>query len=143
MARIRYAHTLEGRPETDWHPLETHLEDTARSAEGFASAFGCGELGRLVGLWHDLGKFSDAFQDYLRAAPLRAVVVMPARFPVESITRQPERNMPSVWDRWGGCSPIASRAIMPVSPTMKAANPDCLPACSSKSSRSAPLPMRS
>ncbi|MFI5459165.1 MAG: CRISPR-associated endonuclease Cas3'', partial [Isosphaerales bacterium] len=68
MARICYAHTLEGRPETDWHPLETHLEDTARSAQGFGSAFGCGELARLVGLWHDLGKFSDAFQDYLRAS---------------------------------------------------------------------------
>jgi CRISPR-associated endonuclease/helicase Cas3 len=70
MASIRYAHTLEGRPETDWHPLEDHLRDTASSARDFASAFGCGDWGHLVGLWHDLGKFSDAFQNYLRASTL-------------------------------------------------------------------------
>ena len=109
--------------------------------QGFCVGFWLRRLGHLVGLWHDLGKFSDAFQDYLRASSSRAVVLMPARFPVASITRRPGRNMPCVWDRWGGCSPIASRAIMPVSPTMKAANPDCPPACSSKSSRSAPLPI--
>ena len=68
MAIIRYAHTLESRPETDWHPLEKHLRDTSRDAGTFASAFGAGAWGRLAGLWHDLGKFSDAFQAYLRAS---------------------------------------------------------------------------
>jgi CRISPR-associated endonuclease/helicase Cas3 len=66
MSRIHYAHTREGHPEKDWHHLDTHLKETARSAEVFASAFGCGGWGYLLGLWHDLGKYSDAFQDYIR-----------------------------------------------------------------------------
>ena len=68
MDRIPYAHTLEGRLEADWHPLESHLRDTACTARDFASAFGCGDWGYLVGHWHDLGKYSDAFQGYLRAS---------------------------------------------------------------------------
>jgi CRISPR-associated endonuclease/helicase Cas3 len=65
MARISYAHTLPGRPEAEWHRLETHLRDSADKAEAFASEFGAGEWGRLAGLWHDLGKYSEAFQKYL------------------------------------------------------------------------------
>jgi CRISPR-associated endonuclease/helicase Cas3 len=64
--RICYAHTLKGRAQTDWHPLADHLQDTADLAEMFASAFASAEWGRLAGLWHDLGKYSDAFQNYLR-----------------------------------------------------------------------------
>jgi CRISPR-associated endonuclease/helicase Cas3 len=71
MLRIAYAHTLPDRPdrsEEDWHRLEDHLRDSAQLAEDFASAFGSGAWGRLAGVWHDLGKYSDAFQDYLRAS---------------------------------------------------------------------------
>lgn len=68
MASTPYAHTLAGKPESDWHPLERHLQDSALLAEHFASTFSAGEWGRLAGLWHDLGKFSDAFQAYLRAS---------------------------------------------------------------------------
>src|SRR5262249_53743405 len=48
-----------------WHPLMDHLQDTARCAECFAASFGSGDWGHLAGLWHDLGKYSGAFQDYL------------------------------------------------------------------------------
>ena len=65
MAPIPYAHTLSGRSRTEWHPLRKHLEDTAHRAEDFATAFGSREWGHLAGLWHDLGKYSDAFQNYL------------------------------------------------------------------------------
>jgi CRISPR-associated endonuclease/helicase Cas3 len=68
IAPIPYAHTLRGRPRKEWHPLEDHLRDTARLAESFATAFDSGIWGYLEGLWHDLGKFSDAFQDYLESA---------------------------------------------------------------------------
>jgi CRISPR-associated endonuclease/helicase Cas3 len=37
-------------------------------ASQFADAFGAGQWGRLLGLWHDLGKYSEAFQDYLCAS---------------------------------------------------------------------------
>jgi CRISPR-associated endonuclease/helicase Cas3 len=66
MPTTYYAHTLSGRPESDWELLETHLANVARRAADFAGAFGAADWGRLAGLWHDLGKASDEFQKYLR-----------------------------------------------------------------------------
>lgn len=63
-----YAHTLEGRPEADWEPLQKHLREVADLAAEFAAAFGAENWGRLAGAWHDLGKYSDRFQAYLRAS---------------------------------------------------------------------------
>lgn len=34
------------------HLLDEHLRETAKLAERFAAEFGCGEWGRLAGLWH-------------------------------------------------------------------------------------------
>jgi CRISPR-associated endonuclease/helicase Cas3 len=50
------------------HGLEEHLRETARRAGEFAGVFGCGEWGWLAGLWHDLGKYSSAFQKKIGAA---------------------------------------------------------------------------
>jgi len=36
---------------------EEHLKGTAELAASFAAEFGCGEWGRIAGLWHDVGKF--------------------------------------------------------------------------------------
>ena len=59
-----YAHTpVEGGP---WHDLVDHLVCVAERARDNADKFGEGELARLAGLWHDLGKFNPAFQEYLR-----------------------------------------------------------------------------
>lgn len=63
-----YAHTLPGRPPSDWEPLERHLDCVARRATRFASVFGAAELGEVTGRWHDLGKYRQAFQDYLAVA---------------------------------------------------------------------------
>jgi len=57
-----YAHSLEGRPVKEWQPLKEHLGNVARMAGEFAEPFGGEEWARLAGLWHDLGKYSDAFQ---------------------------------------------------------------------------------
>ncbi len=61
-----YAHS----PNTagQWHRLEEHLRGTAARAEAFARALGAPEAGRLLGLWHDLGKFNPEWQEYLRRA---------------------------------------------------------------------------
>jgi CRISPR-associated endonuclease/helicase Cas3 len=66
VARTYYAHSLHGRPEAEWEPLVDHLTQVSALAAEFADAFGAGAYGRLAGLWHDLGKYSDEFQRYLR-----------------------------------------------------------------------------
>lgn len=62
-----YAHSKEGKPQSEWHTLENHLKATAELAQEFASEFGCGEWGYIAGLWHDLGKYSREFQQMLLA----------------------------------------------------------------------------
>ena len=66
--RKHYAHTREGRPASDWQLLREHLQATASHAANFATPFGAASWARAAGRWHDVGKYSDAFQDYLRAA---------------------------------------------------------------------------
>jgi CRISPR-associated endonuclease/helicase Cas3 len=61
-----YAHSKQGRPPSEWQPLEEHLKNVAELARKFADSFGAGDWGYLAGLWHDLGKYSLAFQDYLK-----------------------------------------------------------------------------
>ena len=47
------------------HNLEEHLRAVANLAGEFASTFGHSDWGRLAGLWHDLGKYSAVFQNYI------------------------------------------------------------------------------
>jgi CRISPR-associated endonuclease/helicase Cas3 len=55
-------------PESEWQPLADHLAKVAALSAGFAGAFGASEWGRLAGQWHDLGKYSAEFQQYLASA---------------------------------------------------------------------------
>jgi CRISPR-associated endonuclease/helicase Cas3 len=48
------------------HSLRDHLYEVAVGAQRFAARFGAGELSYLVGLWHDLGKYSGGFQRMIR-----------------------------------------------------------------------------
>lgn len=59
-----YAHTPNERG--DWHKLETHLMAVAELAREFAEPFGAGDLAYAAGLLHDVGKYSDEFQKYLK-----------------------------------------------------------------------------
>lgn len=47
-------------------PVAAHLRETAMLTEAFASAVGLPLCGRLIGLCHDLGKYSQAFLAYIR-----------------------------------------------------------------------------
>lgn len=46
--------------------LQHHLLGTAELAGSFSSKFNNEEWGKLIGLWHDLGKYSDEFQEYIK-----------------------------------------------------------------------------
>ncbi len=61
-----YAHSLLDRDPSHWEPLEDHLRNVAQLAEEFAMPFGAGAWGKLAGQWHDVGKYSSAFQAYLQ-----------------------------------------------------------------------------
>lgn len=61
-----YAHSLPGAGVERWQTLEAHADGVAARAEGFAAPFHSGEVARLLGLAHDLGKRKAAFQEHLR-----------------------------------------------------------------------------
>lgn len=50
------------------HTLEQHLLGVADKAKGFAAKLNLSEQGELIGLLHDLGKYSSQFQGYLKSA---------------------------------------------------------------------------
>ena len=60
-----FAHSLRDRPLTAWEPLLEHLNRVAERAADFAAKFGARAWGRQLGLWHDLGKYTLRFQNYL------------------------------------------------------------------------------
>jgi CRISPR-associated endonuclease/helicase Cas3 len=63
-----YAHTKQQNSgRLSWHRLEDHLRRTAEVAKSFASAWDAGDWGYWSGLWHDIGKYSNDFQNMLRA----------------------------------------------------------------------------
>lgn len=62
-----YAHSLAGKPPEEWQLLEEHLMNVADMAKRFADDFGAGMWGYLAGLWHDLGKYSNEFQERLQS----------------------------------------------------------------------------
>ena len=62
-----YAHTPSKDAPQRWHLLEDHIIETAKTASEFAKAFGSGNAGFALGIFHDLGKVNPSFQAYLKA----------------------------------------------------------------------------
>jgi CRISPR-associated endonuclease/helicase Cas3 len=56
------------KSDDEWQSLEAHLIGVGDLTAGFASKLGLQDLGLLLGLLHDLGKYSHAFQAYLKSA---------------------------------------------------------------------------
>ncbi len=48
--------------------LQQHLQGVAKLSRSAAAKIGLGEAGELIGLLHDLGKYSKEFQDYINSA---------------------------------------------------------------------------
>lgn len=57
-----YAHSVKGRPFSEWETLEQHANAVADRAAMFAAPFGGSQIARLLGLVHDLGKIKPRFQ---------------------------------------------------------------------------------
>lgn len=62
----KFAHSLAEQPEENWEPLSHHLAAVGERAAGFAALFGAEAMARAMGLLHDIGKCSDAYQRYIR-----------------------------------------------------------------------------
>jgi len=65
MAQQFFAHSLKGAPKKNWQLLEDHLRNVAARAASFAEPFGGKEWAYLAGILHDIGKYSEEFQDML------------------------------------------------------------------------------
>lgn len=61
--QMAYAHSANGAGKP--HDLVDHLTAVASLTARFARYLDGEQLGRLVGLWHDIGKFHPEFQEYL------------------------------------------------------------------------------
>lgn len=62
----RFAHSVEGQLEDTWEPLSHHLAAVAQRAAGSADRFGALPFAWAMGMLHDIGKTSDAYQSYIR-----------------------------------------------------------------------------
>jgi len=78
------AHTKEPASanvdEDNCHPLAAHLNSTARYAKERASAFNAEEPAEIIGLLHDVGKYSTEFQKRIRGKNIRAPHAMAGAF---------------------------------------------------------------
>lgn len=63
-----YAHTVQGRPVSEWETLEDHARAVAIRASAFALPFEGSQAAGLLGWTHDLGKMKSRFQEKLMGA---------------------------------------------------------------------------
>jgi len=65
MSKKNAAHINDAK---DIHALDQHLYEVAAMASRFSSCFNSGQWAKLAGRWHDLGKYSAAFQNMIYTA---------------------------------------------------------------------------
>ena len=61
-----YAHTPPDNEPQRWQTMRQHTEGVAEFAARFAAAFGAEDIAKWAAWLHDVGKYSDDFQNYLR-----------------------------------------------------------------------------
>lgn len=63
---LRYAHSTTPSDCSNWQSLPEHLAAVAAHANALGTKFGAGKAAALAGWLHDLGKYSEDFQLYIR-----------------------------------------------------------------------------
>jgi CRISPR-associated endonuclease/helicase Cas3 len=65
-------HLFAHSPNSDdeWHHLLQHLTGVAERAAAFAAPINVGDAARILGFWHDAGKFNPEWQHYLKQSAL-------------------------------------------------------------------------
>ncbi|MGE0803847.1 MAG: CRISPR-associated endonuclease Cas3'', partial [Lautropia sp.] len=66
-----FAHSTSNPDRSDWQPLREHLLASAERCARHAALFGGESLAWPLGALHDLGKYTERFQDRLRGDPTR------------------------------------------------------------------------
>lgn len=83
---------VDGRKEK----VSEHLQQVSQLCGDFADAFGCAAEGRAIGLWHDLGKYSETFKGVLEGSQRFVDHASPgaAAFRYLYVRRQPAEASP-------------------------------------------------
>lgn len=66
-----YAHSISNACKEHWQNLDTHLKEVAEQAAAFAQCFNSRDAAYVVGLLHDVGKYTTEFQRRLEGESLR------------------------------------------------------------------------
>jgi hypothetical protein len=93
-----YAHSLTGRPPSEWQTLTEHQKRSADLGAEHARAFCSSEWCRLLGLLHDVGKTRNSFQNYLRTSK----IILDA----------------APWKRWSGATSDADEQAASTDPVL-------------------------
>ena len=75
-----YAHSRQDLDREHWQELRVHLDSVAAITSRLAGKIGLSQAGELIGLVHDLGKYSAAFQQYLQKVSGDAAMEMEPEF---------------------------------------------------------------
>jgi CRISPR-associated endonuclease/helicase Cas3 len=67
-----FAHSLANRPSQYWQSLSAHAQGVAELAARHGDKFCAGEIARVAGLLHDIGKYSEKFQRKLEGDAIPA-----------------------------------------------------------------------
>jgi CRISPR-associated endonuclease/helicase Cas3 len=64
---MHYAHSTKSTDRSDWQILVCHLRAVARLASARGEKFGAAKAAALAGWLHDLGKYAENFQAYIKS----------------------------------------------------------------------------
>src|ERR1035438_3595428 len=92
-----YAHTKRDSGPEGWQELRGHLQEVATISSRLAAKVGLSQAGKLIGIAHDLGKYSKAFQQYLQEAAGNAAMEMEQNFRLKGSVDHSTAGAQTIW----------------------------------------------